>query len=549
MFIGILLSIISFLPPVNYEMSLAGNFGEPRAHHFHGGIDIKTERVENKPVFSVGSGYVSRVVIGKYGYGKAVYVKHPEGYTSMFCHLNAFCPKIENIVRERQRASKNYNVDIALAPYECPVAKGQVIAISGNTGSSTAPHIHMEMYESESGDMVDPLMFFGKYIKDTTPPLAHGIMVYPQVGGGVFCGSTRKQSFSLSALNIAGKYTAWGKIGFGIWANDYMDNTYNRLGVRKTQLIVDGRLVFESDVARIPGRMTRVMDYCGDYEHFIKTGTWYMKSFVEPGNHLPIYNTDANKGYVVFDEERDYHITYVLTDASGNNTKYNFTVEGKAERNPFAVSPPRHTNLFRRVLWDRLTCISLPNVQLTVKPNSLTQDRIISPTIYRQPEKLSDRYSFNNVSLPLVRYARISIRCNKYVKDTSKLYISNSYGVSRYCGGIYKKGWLTGYIRDIGDTYEIKYDDKPPVIEPLKTGLGASSHYLRFSIYDDGSGLKQCYGYIDNRQLVLDGVSRKGVYTCDLRKYVKKNGTLHRLEVIAIDNKNNKETYTAHIKY
>lgn len=164
MFIGILLSIISFLPPVNYEMSLAGNFGEPRAHHFHGGIDIKTERVENKPVFSVGSGYVSRVVIGKYGYGKAVYVKHPEGYTSMFCHLNAFCPKIENIVRERQRASKNYNVDIALAPYECPVAKGQVIAISGNTGSSTAPHIHMEMYESESGDMMDPLMFFGKYI-------------------------------------------------------------------------------------------------------------------------------------------------------------------------------------------------------------------------------------------------------------------------------------------------------------------------------------------------------------------------------------------------
>lgn len=86
---------------MNYEMSLAGNFGEPRAHHFHGGIDIKTERVENKPVFSVGSGYVSRVVIGKYGYGKAVYVKHPEGYTSMFCHLNAFCPKIENIVRER----------------------------------------------------------------------------------------------------------------------------------------------------------------------------------------------------------------------------------------------------------------------------------------------------------------------------------------------------------------------------------------------------------------------------------------------------------------
>ena len=87
MFISILLSIISFIPPVNYEISLAGNFGEPRAHHFHGGIDIKTERVENKAVLSIGSGYVSRVVVGKYGYGKAIYVKHPE---RLYQHVLSF---------------------------------------------------------------------------------------------------------------------------------------------------------------------------------------------------------------------------------------------------------------------------------------------------------------------------------------------------------------------------------------------------------------------------------------------------------------------------
>ena len=339
---------------MNYEISLAGNFGEPRAHHFHGGIDIKTERVENKAVLSIGSGYVSRVVVGKYGYGKAIYVKHPEGYTSMFCHLNAFCPKIENIVKKRQQKNKNYNIDIALSPEECPVAKGQLLAVSGNTGASTAPHIHMEMYESESEDMVDPLNFLGKYIKDTTRPLAHGLMVYPQEGEGVFCGSTQKQSFSLSSAGISHKLNAWGKIGFGIWANDYMDNTYNRYGIRKTQLIVDGRKVFESDVARIPVGLTRVMDYCGDYAHFIKTGVWYMKSFVEPGNYLPIYEIDSNRGYVVFNEERDYHISYIITDFWGNSNEYNFVVEGK----PYNISKKQRTNIFRRILWNRINNIT-----------------------------------------------------------------------------------------------------------------------------------------------------------------------------------------------
>lgn len=358
MFFSILLSIISFFPPVNYNISLAGNFGEPRVHHFHGGIDIKTDRVENKAVLSIGSGYVSRIVVGKYGLGKAVYVKHPEGYISMFCHLNAFCPRIENILRKRQLKNKNCNIDLVLSPGECPVAKGQLIAVSGNTGASSAPHIHMEMYESEGGDMIDPLIFLGKYIKDKKSPLAHGFMVYPQDGEGVFCGSSRKQIVSLSSVNNENKYSAWGKIGFGIWANDYMDGAYNRYGVCKIQLVVDGKTVFESNVDRVPQNMTRIMDYCGDYEHFIKTGIWYMKSYVEPGNHLPIYDIDSNRGYVIFKEKRDYHISYIITDFWGNSNKYNFVVKGV----PYKNLRKQPSNQFCRILWDRVNNIKFSNV-------------------------------------------------------------------------------------------------------------------------------------------------------------------------------------------
>lgn len=545
MFFSILLSIISFFPPVNYNISLAGNFGEPRVHHFHGGIDIKTDRVENKAVLSIGSGYVSRIVVGKYGLGKAVYVKHPEGYISMFCHLNAFCPRIENILRKRQLQNKNCNIDFVLSPGECPVAKGQLIAVSGNTGASSAPHIHMEMYESEGGDMIDPLIFLGKYIKDKKSPLAHGFMVYPQDGEGVFCGSSRKQSVSLSSVNNENKYSAWGKIGFGIWANDYMDGAYNRYGVCKIQLVVDGKTVFESNVDRVPQNMTRIMDYCGDYEHFIKTGIWYMKSYVEPGNHLPIYDIDSNRGYVIFKEKRDYHISYIITDFWGNSNKYNFVVKGV----PYKNLRKQPSNQFCRILWDRVNNIKFSNVQLTLKPYSLTQNKTIFPIEYKQSEKLSHRYSFNGMSLPLIRYARISIKCNRSVKDKNKLYISNSYGIPRNFGGNYKDGWVTGFIRDIGDCYEIKYDDTPPVIVPVKKETWTFTQTVRFHIYDNGCGLKQCYGYIDNKPVVLDGVSNKGLYVCNLKNYIIKTNKNHKMDIVAIDNKNNKKIYTVQVKY
>ena len=153
------------------------------------------------------------------------------------------------------------------------------------------------------------------------------------------------------------------------------------------------------------------------------------------------------------------------------------------------------------------------------------------------------------MSLPLIRYARISIKCNRNVKDKNKLYISNSYGIPRNFGGNYKDGWVTGFIRDIGDCYEIKYDDTPPVIVPVKKEAWTFTQTVRFHIYDNGCGLKQCYGYIDNKPVVLDGVSNKGLYVCNLKNYIIKTNKNHKMDIVAIDNKNNKKTYTVQVKY
>src|ERR1043165_64897 len=139
-----------FRNPLNIPILLAGNFGECRAGHFHSGLDIKTNGKENLPVHAAADGYISRIKMDKGGFGHALYITHPNGYTTLYAHLNNFVPKIQQYLRRQQYAKEKWDIDIQLTPEQFPVAKGQQIAYSGNTGSSTAPHLHFEIRDSKT---------------------------------------------------------------------------------------------------------------------------------------------------------------------------------------------------------------------------------------------------------------------------------------------------------------------------------------------------------------------------------------------------------------
>ncbi|MBQ2523803.1 MAG: M23 family metallopeptidase, partial [Prevotella sp.] len=182
--------------PVNYTISLAGNFGEPRPNHFHGGTDVKTDRVEGKPIFSIGDGYISHVTIGIGGFGNAVYVHHPQGHTSIYAHLQRFIPQVTALVRKWQYEHHCVEGEIRFRPTDFPVAKGQLLAFSGNTGASQAPHLHLEIHDNETYNMLDPLGFIGDNIVDHVSPIAHAMMAYPQENQGIFNGSDEAQYFN-----------------------------------------------------------------------------------------------------------------------------------------------------------------------------------------------------------------------------------------------------------------------------------------------------------------------------------------------------------------
>ena len=350
--------------PVDYDIVLAGNFGEPRPWHFHGGIDVKTDNQEGKKIFSIADGYVARLTVNKYGFGNAIYVNHPDGLTSVYCHLKKFAPPYEALV---ERTGWRDTLDYRFPAGRLPVRGGDLIALSGNTGHSTGPHLHLELHETDTWVMRDPMEKLARFIADTVAPQAHSFMAIPQDGEGVFNGGFSKQTFGFgqpdtkkhsTVWTLSREFTAWGRVGFALWADDYSEATYNHYGIRQTQLLVDGREVFRSDVDGIPISCQPEVNSWGDYQHWRRTHIWYMKSYREPGLRLPILRTDFSQGIVTFDEERPYRITYILRDYQGNQSQYHFTVLGQPDRRVTPRCRPRLLDsyqLFDCCLWPLYT--------------------------------------------------------------------------------------------------------------------------------------------------------------------------------------------------
>ena len=450
----LLAAALQFVSPVHDDhVTLAGNFGEPRPHHFHGGIDVRTGMAVGKPLFAIADGYVSRITVGLFGFGNAVFIQHPDGHSSVYCHLKDFTPvqraRISRYRREHGQPDDiaewhkppQNTADIYLRPHEMPVSRGQLVAISGNTGSSVAPHLHLEIHDTRTWAMRDPLSYLGQYLVDKTPPQAHAFMAYPQEGEGVFNGSDRQQYFNFPSHDLQREFTAWGKVGFGIWANDYMEDTFHHYGIRHTRLTIDGEVIFESDVDSIPAQMNRQVNSWGDYQHWRHQNVWYMKSFVEPGCQLPLFKTNDTRGIYDFNREKFYQVVYTLTDAYGNQSLYTFTVTGKRQSIPKA---PRR-NLRWILRW---------NQTLTLGRHQMAVDTEVQPVVSLQPGQLSHAYTIAQQSTPTFRDAEISIRLNRQVSDTSRLCIAageREYPVT--C----KDGWVTAKIRELGATYQVRY--------------------------------------------------------------------------------------------
>ena len=306
-FLVLLASIVSaqspyprdyFRLPLDIPMQLSGNFGELRPNHFHAGFDFKTNQQEGFNVYAAADGYVSRIKISTAGYGKAIYITHSNGFTTVYGHLQCANGAIQDKILELQYSEKSYEIESYFKPNELPVKKGDVIAISGNTGGSEGPHLHFEFRDNKTEKIINPL-FFGLDLKDTKKPIVSNLLVYPIDNNSVVNKSKRPVLLSLSLQNdgtyLSEKVLANGRIGFGINTYDADDVSYNSNGVYKTKLFSNGKPIFGYEFDQMIFEEARYVNVFVDYFRYKKTHQRIQKLFMkEPYGWSNIYQNVEN---------------------------------------------------------------------------------------------------------------------------------------------------------------------------------------------------------------------------------------------------------------
>ncbi len=537
--------------PLDIPITLSANFGELRPNHFHSGIDLKTAGTVNKPVYSIADGYISRISVSPSGYGLAIYVTHPAtGQTSVYGHLNKYESKVAEYVKTKQYEQESFSVDLNVEKDLLPVKKGDLIAYSGNTGSSGGPHVHFEIRNTESQKLVNPLLYYKNMITDTRPPQIKGVAVYPVNERGAADFSRDPARRTVSVLK-SGEYTpvkdtveVWGVIGFGVYANDRINGTANIYGVKKVRLFCDSVEIYSSDITEVNLSTTRMINSLIDYEYWMKRRIFYQKMFVEPGNKLQIYKT-VNNGYINIKEERIYDLRCELEDIYGNKTVYNFCVKGREQ------TIPQKKRCMQQMKWNLDNNFTDGGFSLSIPKNYLYDDLCFILKNKQSGKYLSDIYRVNDVHIPLHNYSEMSIPVRK---DT----LSNKfrYGVVRidgsresWIGGVYENGAMKVRIRDLGYDYAVSMDAEAPVIKPVQPAKWVKNAKINIKLTDNKSGIQSYKGTIDGNFVLFENDVKSSVYSYKFDVKRLKKGQNHKLIFTAVDRAGNISTYEYAFKY
>ncbi len=537
--------------PVTIPPALSANFGELRSNHFHSGVDFKTQQVVDKPIVAIEEGYVSRISVSPGGYGLALYIDHPStGHTSVYGHLNSFSKEIADWVKEQQYLQERFSITLYPEPGMFPVEKGKQIALSGNTGSSGGPHLHFEIRDSQTEEPLDVLEFIAK-IPDTRKPDLQGIAFYPVAEKGVINGSGHPVKLNIAKdkagnpLALSKDIEAWGRIGVAVKAYDRMEGQNNIYGVKHIRLFVDNQQLFSSTIGRFSFADTRMLNSFIDFEDWKNQKSFFMKSFLEPGNRLPFYET-VNDGYIDIDEERVYHLRYELEDHYGNRLTYHFTVTGKLQ--PI----PEREGCDNRMRWNSYNSYSDTGFQLQISRGNLYDDICFSHTSTRSPNHYSDIHRINDTPVALHDRAEIWIGMHidtlQNKQNLGIVRISNN-GSESWIGGEYVHGGVSAAIRELGDRYAISADTVAPLITPIEEISWPSQKRIRIRLTDNKSGIRSFRGEINGEFVLFTHDSKSSLYTYHFDESRIEKGQLQLFTFTATDGAGNRTEYQYNFYY
>lgn len=538
-----------FRSPVDFRIVLSGTFGELRGGHFHSGIDIKTGGTTGKKIYAVADGYVSRIKVSATGFGKTLYLTHPNGYVSVYAHLDRFNKSIGDYVMQQHYKNESFELNIFPEKGQFLVTQGEVIAYSGNTGGSNGPHLHFEMRLESTQTPLNPL-HFGFEVKDYIRPEINWLKVIPSGPGSMVDGKARAKIFRVGGwgeshrirdhdtIHISGPFS----LAINTW--DKLNDALNKNGVYEISLFADGELVYRHDLEKFDFFETRYINSLIDYGEYVENSRRYQRTEVDPNNKLSIYRYVKNNGILYFDDSDVHELEYVVKDYMGNVSRLPITIKTMPFTDPPGSPPAGGATFFSISKNNRFTA---GNIEIELPGSSLYRDIWFEFDTAAMPDDAcSQIYRLHNDRTPLHRYYSVKIIPERLPRDKDKLLLARINGDGKYIfeGGKWEDGAITASIRSFGD-YTILIDSIPPEIHSVNIASGIISpgrETVKLKIRDELSGIGSYRATLNGEWLLMEYDAKNNLlfYRIDERL---KNGE-NDFRLLVTDNRGNETVFS-----
>jgi murein DD-endopeptidase MepM/ murein hydrolase activator NlpD len=510
-----------FRDPLDIPITLAGNFGELRPGHYHMGLDIKTMARVNLPVHAAADGYIAKIKIEPAGFGRAIYINHPNGYTTLYAHLNDFNPALEAYLKKQQYQQESWRVFLEVPPNLFPVKKGDFIAYSGTTGGSQGPHLHFEIRRTVDDVNLNPLLF-GLPLLDNTRPVPVRLAMYDRTK------STYEQTPKLFPLKIVGgKYTTVPaviisnspRISFALNAYDTHNGSANKIGIYEAALSDNDKPVADFIIDKISYNDTRYVNAHVDYKTRALGGPWLQHLSVLPGYLNSVYTRYPGNGVLDLSDGSVHSIKIVTRDAYGNSTELNSAIQ-------FTGTPVKSVQLPGKMFYplmldvfDSEDCEFYMGEKCLYDSVHIVYTRTVAPG----QANISATHTIGAKYIPLQDSMVVRIKPTQTIA-ADKL---GHAVMQRFAGSekdvekvTWQNGWASAKFRDFG-SFRLVVDDQPPVIVPIGIVNGANlsrASRIVFTVRDNLGSFRNFRAELDGKWLrFTNDKGRTFIYTFDER--------------------------------
>ena len=526
--------------PIDLPLNLSGTFGEFRSSHFHYGLDVTTNKKSGYNVYSIDSGSIVRINVSTSGYGKVLYINHPNGLTSIYAHLKEFSPKIQKYIKTQQYLNKSYSVQKFFNNGEMKVNKGDIIGYTGNTGGSSGPHLHFEIRDTKSQNPINPLSFNYKY-DDSNRPIIKSLYVFDE--DDIFKKGNPKQ-YEIKKINdslyIADKIIYSNKIGIGIEVYDRQSkNNYNRNGVYEVKMFLDSVLNFsyKMDKINIDESVFRKIFY--DYSLLKTKKKRIQKVYYPPNSKLNFLNHNVNTGIFESSDKDEKDVLLEVSDWNNNKSYLNFKIEGNT------------SNLLEKSIdgieieTSQKYMIKKNNVEIVFNKNSFFNN--VALNIKSQ----NDTLKIDEDLYPLRRSYNIKIFKqveDSIIKRQSFIGLINKNGKLSYLKTSNKDNFFSVNSSNLG-SFTLSRDSINPEIKALNFSLNkdiSNQKTIRLRIYDKTSGIKSYNVLINNKWALFEYEPKSNLIFHNIDDGIIENGE-NNITIKVIDGVGNKTEFKSKV--